>query len=194
MDSLFILHLIRHAPTTGNLAKQYIGWTDEPVMPFDASGFPEVEEVWGSDLQRCRQTAEVLFPNAVYHPDANWRECYFGEWEQKTYAELKDVEAYRKWIDDPFLNSPPGGETLNRVARRVVEAVHALPKRKEFTVMTHGGPIRYLLARAKQEAFWEQAALHGYRYTLTWENRQAFEEEAQCTSFSAEPLMANASM
>ncbi|PSL40594.1 alpha-ribazole phosphatase [Planomicrobium soli] len=192
MDSLFILHLIRHAPTLGNQEKRYIGWTDEPVVAFKATPFPEVEEVWGSDLQRCRQTAEVLFPAALYHPDADWRECNFGEWEQKTYAELEKVEAYRNWLDDPFRITPPSGENLDSVARRVERAVRSLPVKKEFTIVTHGGPIRYLQARGKQEAFWDQTALHGYRYTLAWKNRQAFEEGTRCTLFSAAPLMANA--
>ncbi|TWT03495.1 histidine phosphatase family protein [Planomicrobium sp. CPCC 101079] len=193
MDSLFVLHLIRHAPTVGNQAKQYIGWTDEPVAPFEALAFPEVKNVWGSDLQRCRQTAEVLFPAAFYHPDANWRECHFGKWEQKTYAELESMEAYRNWINDPFRYKPPGGESLNQVAERVERAVCALPHEEEFMIVTHGGPIRYLLARAKQESFWKQTVLHGHLYTIVWQNRQAFEEGTRCTSFSEVPLMANAS-
>ncbi|MDN7241822.1 histidine phosphatase family protein [Planococcus sp. N028] len=194
MDGTFVLHLIRHAQTLGNQEKQYIGWTNQPVMPFEAQAFPEVTEVWGSDLLRCRQTAKVLFPNAFYHADANWRECHFGEWEQKTYAQLEMIEAYRNWIDDPFHIAPPGGESLEVLGERVERAVHALPDGKEFLILTHGGPIRYLAGRAKKETFWEQQALHGYRYTLVWQNRQAFKEGAPCISFSAEPLMANASM
>lgn len=194
MGGLFVLHLIRHAPTAGNQAKQYIGWTDEPVLPFKAPAYPEVKRVWGSDLQRCRQTAEVLFPNAVYHSDSDWRECHFGDWEKKTYAELESLKAYRNWIDDPFHCQPPGGESLDQVAVRVEQAVRSLPSGEEFRIVAHGGPIRYLLARAKKEAFWNQTVLHAHCYTLVWQNRQAFEEGAQCTSFSAAPLMANGNM
>jgi alpha-ribazole phosphatase len=194
MDGTFILHLIRHAPTAGNKKKRYIGWTDEPVMPFKASGFPEITEVWGSDLQRCRQTADIIFPNAVYHADPNWRECHFGEWEKKTYEQLKQVEEYRQWIDDPFGCTPPGGESLNALSRRVEQAVRGLPGGNRFTILTHGGPIRYLMARGKKEPFQNQTALHGYSHTLVWKNRQSYEEGAPCTSFSVEPLMASATM
>jgi len=194
MDGAFILHLIRHAPTSGNQARQYIGWTDEPVMPFKAKAFPEITEVWGSDLLRCRQTAEILFPNAAYHAEPNWRECHFGEWEQKTYAQLEGIAAYRNWIDDPVRCAPPGGESLKVLAERVERAVQALPDKQEFTIVAHGGPIRYLAGRAKKEAFERQTALHGYCYTFVWQNRQAFKEGAACISFSAEPLTANANM
>ncbi|MGI2327766.1 histidine phosphatase family protein [Planococcus sp. YIM B11945] len=194
MDDAFILHLIRHAPTRGNKLKQYIGWTDEPVLEFEAKVFPDVAEVWGSDLLRCRQTAKRLFPNACYQANADFRECHFGEWEQKTYAQLEQDNAYRKWIDDPYSYSPPAGESLAEMAARVERAVLALPAGYEFTVVAHGGPIRYLMARGKQTMFQQQLALHGTRHTLVWQNRQAFKEGVACISCSAEPLMANATL
>jgi alpha-ribazole phosphatase len=194
MGGTFTLHLIRHASTAGNAARQYIGWTDETIVPFEAEGFSGILDVWGSDMQRCRQTAEILFPSAVYHADPNWRECHFGEWEQKTYAQLEQIQEYRNWIDDPFKWTPPGGESMERLSMRVEQAVLELPKGTEFIVVTHGGPIRYLIARGKREAFRGQIALHGHCHTLVWESRQAFKEGAPCISFSVEPLMANANM
>lgn len=192
MDSAFILHLIRHAPTRGNGLKQYIGWTDEPVSSFSASGNPDVQRVWGSDLLRCRQTAELLFPNAVYHADPNLRECHFGEWERKTYDELKTDQCYRAWIDNPLELAPPGGESLSEVMRRVDRAVGSLPIGKEFYIVAHGGPIRYLMAKSKGESFREQTVLHGHCYTLVWASRRDYEEGKPCTSYSVEPLMASA--
>lgn len=192
MDRAFILHLIRHAPTSGNGLKQYIGWTDEAVLPFSATGRPDVQNVWGSDLLRCRQTAETLFPNAVYHADPGFRECHFGEWEKRTYDELNRDQRYRDWIDNPVDLAPPGGESLADVMRRVDQALQALPEGNEFCIVAHGGPIRYLLAKASGQNFRQQTALHGHCYTLVWEDREAFEEGVPCISCSVEPLMANA--
>lgn len=191
MGNSFILHLIRHAPTAGNRAKQYIGWTDEAVLPFGAEPNSLQAAVWGSDLKRCRQTAAVLFPNAIYHPSPCWRECHFGDWEQKTYANLESDDLYRKWIDDPLHLAPPNGESLHQLAERIEKAVKALPDGDEFTVLTHGGPIRYLLARATGKPFLQQTVLHGHRMTVEWKTRRAMEEGDLCTSFSAVPLMAN---
>lgn len=194
MDGHFILHLIRHAPTAGNKEKRYIGWTDEPVLPFEAAADFRKRQVWGSDLARCRQTAEVLFPRAVYHANPGWRECHFGTWEQKTYEQLQHDPRYRSWIDDPAEMAPPEGESLGELAVRIDGAVRSLPEGNEFTVITHGGPIRWLAAQATGGAFRQQAALHGHCHSIVWQNRKAYEEGQRCISFSVAPLMANASM
>lgn len=194
MDSTFILHLIRHAPTAGNTLKQYIGWTDEPVLAFEPLVDLTLELVWGSDLKRCRQTAAILFPKADYHEDRNWRECHFGGWERKTYAELEHDKHYRSWIDDPGGTVPPGGESLTDMSHRVEQALAVLPGGNEFTIVTHGGPIRYLLSKANGRTFQQQTALHGHRHTLIWENRKAFKEGQTCISFSVEPLTVNANL
>ena len=189
MDSCFILNLIRHLPTAGNQQKKYIGWTDEPILLAQVEPIPHHKEIWGSDLIRCRQTASLLFPNANYHENPDWRECNFGLWEKKTYKQLMEDPHYRDWIDDPFRFTPPGGENLGTVAKRVDRAVGKLTGGEEFTVVTHGGPIRYLLYRATGKNFHQQKAHLGYRHRLIWESRRAYEEGALCKSFSVEPLM-----
>ncbi|WP_282020338.1 histidine phosphatase family protein [Planomicrobium okeanokoites] len=194
MDTPFVLHLIRHAPTAGNLEKKYIGWTDEAVLPFETEAQLKSGEIWGSDLLRCRQTASILFPNAAYRADPDFRECNFGEWEMKTYEELKSEPLYRKWIDDPYSVKPPDGESLHQVELRISQALSKLPAGNEFTIIMHGGPIRYLLARAKKETFREQQAFHGDCHSISWQSRQAFEEERICKSYSVVPLTAKGNM
>ena len=63
------LLLIRHSITAGNLARRYVGRTDEGLCPEgerlareSAAGLPEPELVYSSPMLRCRQTAELLFP------------------------------------------------------------------------------------------------------------------------------------
>ncbi|MDW0113903.1 histidine phosphatase family protein [Sporosarcina saromensis] len=85
------LYLIRHLPTAGNRAKKYIGWTDEPIEPiaepetFRLSGMQQ-NIVYGSDLRRARQSANLFLPHAIFHEDRRFRECHFGDFEGKTYA------------------------------------------------------------------------------------------------------------
>ena len=194
MDEPFVLYLIRHAPTRGNEQKRYIGWTDESILPFIAKPNRQLTQVMGSDLKRCRETAALLFPTATYIANRDLRECHFGQWEMKTYQQLKDSQHYRNWIDDPWNVTPPGGESLTDMAERVERGMRKLPKGKEVTLVLHGGPIRYLLAQALGEKFQDQIALHGGCHQITWQSRQAFEERALCTSFSVVPLTANDSM
>ncbi|WP_394121371.1 histidine phosphatase family protein [Planococcus donghaensis] len=194
MDQPFVLRLIRHAPTRGNQQKRYIGWTDESILPFQAEPDLGLEKVIGSDLKRCRQTAAMLFPNAVYLANRDLRECHFGEWEMKTYEQLKEIQLYRNWIDEPWDIRPPGGESLADMAERVEQGIRKLPNDSEVTLVLHGGPIRYLIAQAMGERFQDQIALHGGCHILTWQSRRAFEERELCTSFSVEPLTVNGTM
>ena len=55
---------------------------------------------------RAKQSAALYFPQASIEADASWRECNFGEFEGKTYAELEKNKDYRKWIDDPYAFAP----------------------------------------------------------------------------------------
>lgn len=194
MDEPFILRLIRHAPTEGNRQKRYIGWTDETIIPFKLEPNLHRQRVFGSDLKRCRETAIVLFPNATYEASSDFRECHFGDWEMKTYEDLRENPLYRNWIDDPWHVKPPDGESLTDMSKRVERGMRKLPSDNDVTLVLHGGPIRYLLASAKRGGFQDQIALHGDCHILMWSSRKAFEERAVCTSFSVEPLMANDNM
>lgn len=194
MGNAFVLHLIRHAPTAGNGRKAYIGWTDEPILPFKAQPDHAARHVWGSDLLRCRQTAQLLFPNARYKADANLRELNFGDWEGKTYNDLQSNDRYRKWIDDPLSVQPPNGESFQQLAERVERTIGAFPETGNFTIVTHGGPIRYLLAKANGGEFFSQQAAHGRCYTVAWASKSAYKEGQACILFLEEPLTANANM
>lgn len=112
----------------------------------------------------------------------------------KTYEQLKEIQLYRNWIDEPWKIRPPGGESLADMAERVEQGIRKLPKGSEVKLVLHGGPIRYLMAQALGEKFQDQIALHGGCHILTWQSRQAFEERELCTSFSVEPLTANGTM
>ena len=195
MADNFELVVIRHFPTVGNRKRQYVGWTDEPILEISVSSLDlDCTNVYGSDLRRAKQTAQLLFPNATYHEDARFRECHFGEFEGKTYAQLEKNTHYRNWVDDSEALAPPGGESLQHVASRVVEAFSELPNGARL--VTHGGPIRLLLATFAPEPreFWSWDVPHGGRFRFLWDSESAYKEGQRCTSLSVEPPTANDSM
>lgn len=113
--------LLRHGETPGNRRRAYIGSTDEPLSPqgreqAQAVAVPPVERVYGSPMLLRRQTAEILFPGAEYHPVPDLRECDFGAFEGKSYEELKDDPAYRSWIDSGGEGEIPEGESAQHSA------------------------------------------------------------------------------
>ncbi len=194
MDHGFVLYLIRHLPTAGNEERKYIGWTDEPILATTTRSQIPTQVVSGSDLLRARQTAELYFPQATYEANSSWRECNFGDFEGKTYADLEQDKHYRKWIDDPYTNAPHGGESLSHVEQRVLTVLKQLSS--GAVVVTHGGPIRVILTKFSpmEKEFWSWDIPHGTGYRLEWESEEAFKEAKACTSISAVPIMASGTM
>ncbi len=188
MDDRVSLTLIRHLPTIGNQQKQYIGWTDESIVETTSHKLPWTPKtVYGSDLLRTKESTTLYFPEATFQPDWRLRETNFGEWEGKTYDALKDNDNYRAWIDNPYENKPPKGESLLETKTRVLNAVADLPnEERDYFIVSHGGPIRLLLTEfsPKQQDFWSWIIPHGSVWQLQWNNFNDFKEGKRCTSLS----------
>lgn len=199
MDYAITIELMRHAKTKSNVEKKYLGWTDEPIIP--NQNLPVIDEltatVFGSDLKRCKETAACYFPNATYIENNGFRESHFGDFECKNYDQLKALQAYRNWIDNPYDLAPPNGETLLQVMFRVTEAIKTLPNDMSFyRIVAHGGSIRALLMQfaPEEKTFWEWQVPHDERYLLHWSTKKEFEEGQRCTFLSVEPIMVKGTM
>lgn len=192
MGDIVTVRLMRHAPTIENLEKRYLGWTDSPLA--DASVLLEVDrnvtKVYGSDLIRCQQTAARYFPNADYRADARLRESNFGDFEGKTYTELKSDNRYCAWLENPIEHIPPNGEGFDTFCTRVIDGFLALPKdEKDYVLVVHGGVIRALLVHfgPEEKPFWSYDVPHHVIFTLTF-SQKAWKEGARCMSLSVAPI------
>ncbi len=146
------LLLLRHSITPGNLKKQFVGFTDQPLTPEGEAlarskreNMPPVEAVWVSPLLRCRQTAQLLFPGLPLVEVPDLRECNFGEFEEKTWAEIQDHPAFQAWVNGDRAVTLPGGEDTDsffarcqRGMRQVVDQAFQLGIRRG-AVVAHGG-------------------------------------------------------
>lgn len=199
MDYAVTVYLIRHARTKSNEERRYLGWSDEEILPIQKLPIinRQFKVVFGSDLKRCQQTSALYFPQAKFVGDCRFRESNFGDFEGKTYEELKDNTQYRSWIDDPYTIAPPFGETLEDLIKRSKEAFKELPKgMTKFVLILHGGTIRALLVQLapKVSAFWDWKVSHDHLFKLQWANRKDYEEGARCTSLSVVPITENVIM
>ena len=91
------LILMRHGTTQGNLERRFIGTLDVPLLPQGeelarrvGATLPAVEHIYRSPLQRCRRTAELLWPGVEMTVVDELRESDFGPFEGKNHEELKD--------------------------------------------------------------------------------------------------------
>ena len=97
------ISLFRHGRTDANDRGQYIGTTDFPLNDrgrselldkTDRYVYPKVQRVYTSPLQRCTETAEILFPDREIVVAEDFRELHFGKFEGRTAEELMQNAEY----------------------------------------------------------------------------------------------------
>lgn len=118
-----------------------------------AQRLPSVHAVATSPLRRCAQLAGWLAERGGVPllPDDRWRELDFGAWEGQRWDAL---ERHRldQWALDPWGFAAPQGESVRAMHLRVRAALASLRVKADLAgwqrvaVVTHGGPIRVLLA------------------------------------------------
>ena len=123
--------LIRHGMTPGNEEHRYIGRTDGPLsqkgreqlLTLQINGvYPAAACVAASPLERCRQTAELLYPGQAPCVFDQFREMDFGAFEGHNYEELKADVRYQAWIDSNGTLPFPNGESMDAFKSRCLEA------------------------------------------------------------------------
>lgn len=148
--------LIRHGRTQGNLEGRYTGsGTDEPLCAqgaeeLRARAYPDVSRVYVSPMLRCVQTAALIYPRHAPIVVPGLRECGFGAFEGKNYAELNGNPDYQRFIDSGGEAAFPGGESRADFAARCVRAFEALlPQMRGETAafVVHGGTIMAIMER-----------------------------------------------
>ena len=177
------IHLIRHGQTMGNAQGQYIGSTDLPLTTEgikqlhhlkEIAQYPAAPVVFSSPLQRCLQTAEILYPDCRPIVVDDFRECDFGEYETKTAQELADDPRFSAWMDGGIKAAPPGGESTEQFVARCTAAfekmVEGLMKTgvTDAAVCAHGGVICCILWAygLPEREFYDWMCPNGRGYTL----------------------------
>lgn len=134
------LYLIRHGMTLGNVEHRYIGrQTDEPLSEDGRQQLEKRKDQWAqvcrtwdipyvfvSPMLRCRQTAEILFPQIPQIEIDPWREMDFGEFEGKNYIELQKNPNYQAWIDSNGTLPFPGGESREAFIKRCEQGFYRM--------------------------------------------------------------------
>ncbi len=149
---------VRHGEVDGG--EYFRGQTDDALT---ARGWQQMQAaldsvspwqvVISSPLRRCadfaRQWAnDASLPIVI---EDQLQEMNFGEWEGRTATSLmvEDAERIADFWRDPIHHTPPGGENVCQLQQRVLTAWRHLihhNKGKHLLVISHGGPIRVILA------------------------------------------------
>ncbi|MAG58134.1 MAG: hypothetical protein CMJ83_17755 [Planctomycetes bacterium] len=158
------LLLLRRGPLAVKWDSAALGQTDPPlnrgVAPQERAALDALAEyrphrVLASDLKRARTTAERLAVKvgASFAVRRDLREQRFGSWQGRPWSEIvaSEQKAAITFLNDFCRSTPPRGESLTAVARRVNKAILAEVRRHQRKVVCyvgHAGPIRCLIAHA----------------------------------------------
>nr|WP_256834897.1 alpha-ribazole phosphatase family protein [Pseudomonas oleovorans] len=155
------LELLRHGETElggglrGSLddALTEQGWAQLRASVLDAGPW---DCLISSPLRRCARFAEELAAahGLPLHLEPGLQELHFGDWEGRSAAELmgSDAEALGRFWADPYAFTPPNGEPLLQFEARILAAIRRLQQNhaaERLLLITHGGVMRLLLARAR---------------------------------------------
>ena len=109
-----------------------------------------------SPLQRCALFAHELGAqlNVPVSLEKDLQELHFGAWEGQSAAALMetDAEGLGLFWADPYAFTPPQGEPVSEFSERVLGAVSRLHRAyagQRVLLISHGGVMRLLLARAR---------------------------------------------
>ena len=154
--------LVRHGETDSNAEGRIQGQTNTPLNErgraqaqalADELARESIAAVYSSDLDRARETAEILaarldLPVVV---DPALRERNFGSWEGRTVDELEArwPGAWARWRE----GDEGEGDVEDHVAlaARVRDAIHRLAAAhpgERILIVAHGGAMRVILTDA----------------------------------------------
>ena len=174
------LILIRHGATAANEQHLYCGSTDiglsvagkAAILEKKAAGIypdPSGYRIITSGMKRCEQTLRLIYGDIPHKVDISFREIDFGEFEMRSYEQLKNDPQYIAWITgDNETNIPPGGESGEMMTRRVINGLDKIiADGCDTVIVTHGGVIaammQYLFPdEAKNRYEWQPEQGGGY--------------------------------
>lgn len=180
------LILVRHGETEGNVQQVWHGAWDSPLtkrgqLQVQATAVRiaqfhlqhAIKALYVSPLPRAQHTAAAIAAAIGLQPviDAGLREFDLGEWEGRTFADLRHQEnLWERWRQDPSF-TPPQGESPRSFHARVVAALTRLTAQhpaQTIVAVTHGGVISNLLATwlGQGPEEWRQWEAHNCAITL----------------------------
>jgi broad specificity phosphatase PhoE len=111
----------------------------------------ELHAIYCSPQPRTQQTAQPLagargLPIGI---DGAFDEVDLGDWQGRTFDEVRGQAAWKHWLAHRSSAQPPGGEPFAEVARRASAGlrrlVHAHPE-QQVLVVSHGDVIKAMVA------------------------------------------------
>ena len=120
----------------------------------DNSEYPKIERLYTSPALRCRQTANMIYPNNIPRVIEHLAEYDFGNFEGKTMEQLQLLypNEFPQWLAGEAESAPPMGETNRQFTERILEGFDQVLREMmsqdihSAALITHGGIIMTLMS------------------------------------------------
>lgn len=154
------IYLLRHGETEYGREKRYLGHTDcelseegreqaKCLAGIFARNKIIIDNIFSSDLSRCEDTINIVFPNQKVTLLEQLREINVGDWEGLTFDEVKSkyAEDYIKRGENIARFIPRNGESFEQCQKRAVTIFREIINSTEgnIAICSHAGFIRTLL-------------------------------------------------
>ena len=175
--------LIRHGKTQGNMERRYIGDMDEPLCDegrrsvqalLESGALPPVDLLMSGPALRCRQTAELLFPNKPY-AICPMREIDFGLFKGKNADGLWGDKDYEAWLETGCMGDIPSGDSVSAFKERCCDAFRRIAETSgpgTMALVVHGGNIMAILERfaLPKRDFYDRRVPNCGHFLCRWAN------------------------
>jgi alpha-ribazole phosphatase len=154
------IYLLRHGETEYGKEKRYLGHTDcniskegkeqsKCLANIFANNKIIIDNIFSSDLIRCKDTINIVFPNMKVTFLEQLREINMGDWDGLTFDEVKNkyAEDYKKRGENIAGFIPRNGESFNQCQSRAIDVFRNIinSTRGNIVICSHSGFIRTLL-------------------------------------------------
>ncbi len=155
------LHLVRHGQTDWNAIRRVQGTSESTLTALGESQAAAVRERWAdkqfdrvfsSDLQRTRQTTDILLGGETAAVDyrSTLREIHLGPWEGVMLDDaVRDYPEQAGYFrHEPAKFSLDGAETFHQLQRRAQDAIDTIVAEcegQEVLIVSHGAFIKSLM-------------------------------------------------
>lgn len=181
--------MIRHGKTFGNTEKRYVGSTDESLIlegsqelkkNVSEKKYIAVEMIFSSPMNRCIETAKIIYPDKKINIVNEFSEMNFGDFEYKNYSELKEALYYQKWIDSNGILPFPNGECREDFIKRNLLGLKKVIEKsngKNLAIVCHGGTIMATLFGLGLGNYFDFQVENGGGYILDLEISKTISEQ-----------------
>ena len=178
--------LIRHGKTIANEKRLYCGKTDlflsesglrELKELEESIDYPKCDEYYTSGAKRANETFKIIYGENKFTELMGFFEYDFGDFEMKSYEDLKKNKSYLNWITDESGDiSCPNGESKNNYKKRIkdefIDFINKLKSKNTNSALlvSHGGTIGTILEEfydnSKSFYQWQPSFGEGYKVII----------------------------